>query len=89
MADEPAECFPVGDYIREEMDARGWGLHDLMDATGIAEGRCRKVLRGKKAFAAELEAIAAAFGISPVVLLRLQGAYIRHLRKIEGEVPPC
>jgi len=29
-----AEVFPVGDFIKEEMEARGWGLGDLINRMG-------------------------------------------------------
>lgn len=31
MERRPAEAFPVGDYLTEELDARGWSLSDLVE----------------------------------------------------------
>lgn len=30
----PAECFPLGEYIAEELEAREWSLRDLAERMG-------------------------------------------------------
>ena len=30
----PAEVFPPGEFIREELEARGWSLQDLAEILG-------------------------------------------------------
>lgn len=30
----PAECFPVGEYIADELEARGWTTRDLAERMG-------------------------------------------------------
>lgn len=32
-----AECFPVADFIEEEMAARGWAIRDVVDRMGCTD----------------------------------------------------
>lgn len=31
---KPAEAFPIGEFIKDEMEARGWTIYDVADAMG-------------------------------------------------------
>ncbi len=83
----PAKTFPLGDFLRDEMDARCMGLHDLYYATGaiarqrVPRGVLGRILRGGNATLAEIAAIAKALEIDPVMMGRLQGAHIAARRK--------
>ncbi len=83
----PAETFPLGDFLRAEMDARDMGLHDLYYASGptarirIPRGVLRRILRGGHATQDEIAAIARTLGVDPILLAKLQGAHIAAQRK--------
>ena len=36
----PAEVFPPGEYIRDEIEARGWSLDDLASRMGTTSKEC-------------------------------------------------
>lgn len=83
----PAECFPVGDYLLEEMQARGWSSADLAARMGKDEKE-RSIYeieidvivylshRDDLAFGPETaRALGEAFDVSPEYWLNLQSAY--------------
>jgi HTH-type transcriptional regulator/antitoxin HigA len=83
-----AEAFPPGDFIREELEARGWTQGKLAEILGRpAQMVCAEV-NGKKAvtprFARELEA---AFGSSAELWLNLETAWQLHKeRDVDPEI---
>ena len=68
--------FHPGEYIRDEMEARGWTTKDLarrMDfSLSTVEGLCREQRRVTRVTA---QALNQAFGTSTGLWLRLQRAY--------------
>lgn len=70
---KPAEVFPPGEFIQDELDARGWDANDLVSYTGIDEVSIRKILRGEgkitRRIATELGYV---FGTSASLWINLQ-----------------
>lgn len=72
----PAEVFAPGEYIREELEARGWTQGDLATILNRPLQAINEIINGKKRITAETaKAIAAAFGTSPEVWLNLENTY--------------
>jgi HTH-type transcriptional regulator / antitoxin HigA len=76
---KPAEVFPPGDFIREELEARGWTQADLAKIMGRPEPAINQMINNKRGITAEsaLE-LSAAFGTSPEFWMNLDSAYRLH-----------
>jgi HTH-type transcriptional regulator/antitoxin HigA len=71
-----AEIFPPGDFLREELKARGWTQSDLAKIIGRPLQVVNEIINGKKRITAETaKAIGLAFGTSPQLWLNLESAY--------------
>ena len=71
-----AEAFPPGDYIREELAARGWTQADLAKIIGRTQPAVNEMVTGKRGITPESAlALAAAFGTSAEFWLNLQMIY--------------
>ena len=69
----PAEAFPVGDYLRDELDARGWTVAQFAEILGRPVQVVSEILNGHKDVTAETAAeIAAATDTEAQTWLRLQ-----------------
>ena len=78
MASEnvPAEVFPPGDFIREELEERNWTQEDLAAILGRPLRTVNEVISGKRGITPETATgLAAAFGTSPQLWLNLESAY--------------
>lgn len=72
----PAEVFPPGEYIREELEARHWTQSDLAAVLGRPLQVVNEIINGRKRItAATAKQVAAAFGTSPELWLNLESAY--------------
>ena len=72
----PAEVFPPGVFIREELQARGWTQRDLAEVLGRPLQFVNELINGRKRLTAEaVKQLAAAFGTSPELWLNLENAY--------------
>ncbi len=75
----PAQAFPPGDYIREELDARGWTQQDLATILGRSLVGVSLIVTGKQTITPDTaKALAEAFGTSPDLWLNLESAYQLH-----------
>ena len=73
---KPAEVFPPGDYIREELEARGWTQGNLAEIIGRSQPAVNELITGKRGITPETAlALSAAFGTSPEFWLNLQMIY--------------
>ncbi|MBI3844009.1 MAG: helix-turn-helix domain-containing protein [Planctomycetes bacterium] len=77
MADRiPADVFPPGDLIREELEARGWTQAEFAEVIGRSAPAISDVITGKAKITSEMsEALGEAFGVSPGYFLRLQATF--------------
>jgi HTH-type transcriptional regulator / antitoxin HigA len=72
----PVEVFPPGEFIHEELDARGWTQGVLAEVLGRPEKTVSEIVTGKRAITPEIaRGLSAAFGTSPEYWLNLEGSY--------------
>ena len=72
----PAEVFPPGDYLRDELDARGWTQLDLAEILDRPPRVVNEIVSGKRGISPETaKGLAAALDTSPELWLNLQTAY--------------
>lgn len=85
----PAEVFPPGDFIREELEARHWTQGDLAAVIKRPLQAVNEIINGKKQITAETaKALAAAFGTSAKLWLNLESTYQLHKAKdADPEIP--
>lgn len=68
--------FPPGEFIREELRARGWTQSDLANILGRPVQAVNEIIKGKKTVTPETAlGLAAAFGTSAEVWLNLENTY--------------
>ena len=73
---KPAEVFPPGEFIKDELEARGWSQADLAVILHRPIQVVNEIIAGKKAITPPTACgLASAFGTSPEVWLRLENAY--------------
>ena len=85
----PAEVFPPGEYIRDELEARGWSQQDLALILGRPANAVSQIIAGKRSITPETaKGLAAAFGTSADFWMNLENAYQLSQVKAddEGEV---
>jgi HTH-type transcriptional regulator/antitoxin HigA len=71
-----AKVFPPGDFIKEELDARGWTQLDLAEILDRPVPTINQIISGKKAITPETAlGLAKAFGTSAEIWLNLENAY--------------
>src|SRR3954471_21316402 len=71
-----AEVFPPGDFIREELEARGWTQMDLAKIIGRTQPAVNEMITGKRGITPESAvALAAAFGTSAEFWMNLETMY--------------
>lgn len=72
-----AEVFPAGDFLADELAARGWTQADFAEILGRPAQFVSEIISGKKQITRESAAqIAAALGTSPELWLNLQDSYL-------------
>ncbi len=78
----PAEVFPPGEFIREELEARGWSQQDLAEILGRPPRLVSELIGGKRALTPETaKGLAQAFGTSAEFWMNLESSY--QLSKIQ------
>lgn len=71
-----AETFPPGEFLREELDARGWTQSDFADILGRPIQLVNEIVLGKRAITPETaQGLADALGTSPQLWLNLESSY--------------
>ena len=80
----PAEVFPPGEFIRDELEARGWTQTDLAEILGRPLKAVSEILTGKRAITPETATgLGEAFGVDPQFWMNLESAY--RLSKVESK----
>ena len=70
------EAFAPGDYIREEIEARGWTQLDLAEILGRPPQAVSEVVTGKRSITPDMaRVLGEAFGTSAQLWLNLESAY--------------
>ena len=73
---QPAEVFPPGDFLRDELEERGWTQEDLAAIMGKDPRTVNEIIVGKRSVTPEsAKALAAALGTTPEFWLNLDSAY--------------
>lgn len=72
----PAEVFPPGEYLRDELEVRGWTETEFAQILGRPVQTVSEIINDRKDITPETAlAISDAFGTSPDLWLHLQSAY--------------
>ncbi|MCL4687876.1 MAG: HigA family addiction module antidote protein [Burkholderiales bacterium] len=72
----PAEVFAPGEFLADELEARGWSQVELAEILGRPPRLISEIIAGKRAITPETAmGLAAAFGTSPQVWMNLETSY--------------
>jgi HTH-type transcriptional regulator / antitoxin HigA len=72
----PAEAFPPGDYLRDELDERGWTQTEFAEILGRPPRVVNEIIAGKRSVTPETaKELAAALGTSAQFWMNLETAY--------------
>ena len=72
----PAEVFPPGEFIKEELDARGWTQSDLATIIARPLQAVNEVISGKRGLTADTaRALGEAFETGPELWMNLESAW--------------
>jgi HTH-type transcriptional regulator/antitoxin HigA len=72
----PAEVFPPGEFLREELEERGWTQTDFAEILGRPLRLVNEIISGKRSITPETaKGLADALGTSPQYWLNLESAY--------------
>lgn len=72
----PAQVLPPGDFVREEMEIRGWTQEELAEVMGRPRRLVNELISGKKELTPETaQDLGEAFGTGPEVWMNLESAY--------------
>ncbi len=70
---KPAEVFPPGEFIQEEMDARGWDAAQLAKQSLLTEHAIQEILAGNWKITPFLATfLGKAFGVERALFVNLQ-----------------
>ena len=76
MSRQPAQVFHPGEYIEDELEARGWTVSQLADMTQQTEIFFNEIINGTRGISTETsEKLAKAFGTSSQLWKNLDAAY--------------
>ena len=75
---KPAQTFPPGEYIQEEIEARGWEPHELAERALIPLSRITAILAGGRVGVADSERLGNAFGVSAALFSKLSLIHFVH-----------
>jgi HTH-type transcriptional regulator/antitoxin HigA len=83
----PANVFPPGEFIRDELEARGWNQADLAFILGRPLQTVNEIIAGRKAITPETaKGLANAFGTSSELWMNLETAYRLSLAEGDDDV---
>jgi HTH-type transcriptional regulator/antitoxin HigA len=72
----PAEVFPPGEFLREELEERGWTQTDFAEILGRPVRLVNEIISGKRGISPETaKGLGDALGTSPQYWLNLESAY--------------
>lgn len=72
----PAEVFPAGEYLRDELEERGWTVTEFAEIIGRPVQVVSEILNGKKEITTDTAcALGEALGTTPELWLNLQTNY--------------
>ncbi len=72
----PAEVFPPGEFIKEELEARNWTQNDLAEILDVSPRLVSEIITGKRSITPNTaKRLADAFGTSAQLWMNLDSAY--------------
>lgn len=72
----PAEVFPPGEILRDELEARGWTQTDLAEILGRPVGTVSEIISGKRGITPDTaRGLGAALGTTPEFWMNLDATY--------------
>ena len=72
----PAQTYPPGAFVRDELEERGWTQKDLAEILGRPLQSVNQIINGRKRITPETAAeLAAAFGTSAELWLHLETSF--------------
>ena len=72
----PADVFPPGEFLLDELEARGWSQVELAEILGRPAGLITDIVKGRRGISAETaNGLAAAFGTSADYWMNLESMY--------------
>lgn len=81
----PAEAFPPGEYLRDELEERGWTLDEFAGLIGWPPHELTDILDAEAEITPEAaSALSEVLGTTAEVWLNLQKAYRRYQRRASG-----
>jgi HTH-type transcriptional regulator / antitoxin HigA len=81
----PAEVFPPGEFLGEELEEHGWSQAEFAEILGRPAAAVSEIINGKRAITpSTAKELAAALGTSPILWMNLEAAYRLH----QTEEPP-
>jgi len=82
-----ADTFPPGEFIREELEARGWAQDDLAEILGRPTRLVNEIIVGKRGITPETaRGLGEAFGTSAQYWMNLESLYRLSSNVIESEL---
>jgi HTH-type transcriptional regulator/antitoxin HigA len=79
LIDVPAEVFQPGEYLRDELEARGWTQSEFARIIGRPIQVVNEIINGRKRITVEsAKEIGLALGTGPELWLNLENAYRLH-----------
>jgi HTH-type transcriptional regulator/antitoxin HigA len=84
----PAEAFPAGEILKEELEARGWSQADFAEIIGRPTNTISDIVAGNRGISPETaRGLAAALGTTPEFWMNLDAAYqLSRVRDDGGDV---
>jgi HTH-type transcriptional regulator / antitoxin HigA len=71
-----AEAFPPGEFIKDELEARGWTQEDLAEITGLSSPVISNIINTKRVISPDVaSSLAAAFGTTAQFWMNLETSY--------------
>ena len=72
----PAQVFPPGEFIQEELEARAWTQTDLAEIVGCHQRVITELINGKRAISPETaKGLGEAFGTGAQFWMNIGSAY--------------
>ena len=72
----PAEVFPPGEFLRDELEARNWTQGEFAEIIGRSQRLVNEIISGKRGITpSTAKELAAALGTSPYFWLNLEASY--------------
>jgi len=93
----PAEAFPPGEFLKDELEARGWTQAEFAEMIGCPERLVEEIIAGRRGVTPEIaRAFSDALGTSAQFWMNLEASYrawrsarnrSENYRLVSGDIP--